>query len=170
MIFTNDNGGEQLSRHGPLAGRKGDAPGGGHPRPVHDPLARAEFPAGQVSALPAMTMDLTATILAAAGTGPPEDAEARRHRPDAHPRRDEARPRTDLVLADRPGRRPASGRPGRGSGSTSVTPGASSCSTSTRISASGATWPNASPGSSPSSAGRWCGGKPRWPDRGRGFP
>jgi arylsulfatase A-like enzyme len=71
VIFTNDNGGEQLSRGTPLRGGKGILLEGGIRVPC---IARwpGRLPAGKVSAVPAVTMDLTATILGAAGAGPPE--------------------------------------------------------------------------------------------------
>jgi arylsulfatase A-like enzyme len=70
VIVTNDNGGERLSRGGPLAGYKGILLEGGIRVPC---VLRwpGRIPAGKESAVPAMTMDLTATILAAAGVSPP---------------------------------------------------------------------------------------------------
>jgi arylsulfatase A-like enzyme len=70
VIFTNDNGGEQLSRHGPLRGHKGILLEGG----IRVPCILAwpgRIPAGKVSKIPAITTDLTATILAAAATRAP---------------------------------------------------------------------------------------------------
>ena len=66
VIFTNDNGGERLSRGEPLRGNKGILLEGGIRVPC---MLRwpGHLPAGKVSALPGITMDLTATILAAAG-------------------------------------------------------------------------------------------------------
>ncbi len=66
VILTNDNGGEQLSRGTPLRGSKGILLEGGIRVPC---MARwpGRLPAGKVSAVVAMTMDLTATILAATG-------------------------------------------------------------------------------------------------------
>lgn len=71
VIVTNDNGGERLSRGGPLSGYKGILLEGGIRVPC---VARwpGRIPAGKVSAVPAMTLDLTATILAAARAKPPE--------------------------------------------------------------------------------------------------
>jgi arylsulfatase A-like enzyme len=71
VIVTNDNGGERLSEPGPLRGFKGIVLEGGIRVPC---IARwpGRLPAGKVSAVPAMTVDLTATILAAAGASPPE--------------------------------------------------------------------------------------------------
>lgn len=70
VIFTNDNGGERLSRNAPLFHRKGTLWEGGIRVPC---LLRwpARLPAGVSSGVPAMTMDMTATILAATGTAPP---------------------------------------------------------------------------------------------------
>jgi arylsulfatase A-like enzyme len=70
VIFTNDNGGEWLSRNAPLFHRKGTLWEGG----IRVPLIMrwpGELPAGKTSAQVAITMDLTASILAAAGTTPP---------------------------------------------------------------------------------------------------
>jgi arylsulfatase A-like enzyme len=71
VIVTNDNGGERLSRSGPLAGYKGILLEGGIRVPcvIYWP---GKVPVGKVSELPGMTMDLTATILAAAGAKIPE--------------------------------------------------------------------------------------------------
>jgi arylsulfatase A len=71
VILTNDNGGEQLSRGTPLRGNKGILLEGGIRVPC---IFRwpGRLPAGKVSANPAITMDLTATILSAAGAKPPE--------------------------------------------------------------------------------------------------
>jgi arylsulfatase A-like enzyme len=66
VIFTNDNGGEWLSRGGPLFHRKGSVWEGGIRVPA---LVRwpGHIPAGRVSHQAGMTMDLTASILAVAG-------------------------------------------------------------------------------------------------------
>jgi arylsulfatase A-like enzyme len=74
VIFTDDNGGERLSEHGPLRGFKGIVLEGGIRVPC---IARwpGRLPEGKVSAVPAMTVDLTATILTAAGASPPEGRE-----------------------------------------------------------------------------------------------
>ena len=72
VIFTNDNGGEWLSHGGPLFHRKGSVWEGGIRVPA---IVRwpARLPAGRVSPQVGITMDLTASILAAAGaTVPPE--------------------------------------------------------------------------------------------------
>jgi arylsulfatase A-like enzyme len=74
VIFTNDNGGERLSDNGPLFHGKYTLWEGGIRVPC---IARQPgvLPAGTTSAQPVITMDLTATILAAAGVRPPADAE-----------------------------------------------------------------------------------------------
>jgi arylsulfatase A-like enzyme len=69
VIFTSDNGGERLSDMGPYFNTKGTLWEGG----IHVPcLARwpAALPKGKVSNQVAITMDWTATILAAAGVKP----------------------------------------------------------------------------------------------------
>lgn len=69
VIFTSDNGGERLSDMGPYFNTKGTLWEGG----IHVPgLARwpAALPKGKVSNQVAITMDWTATILAAAGIKP----------------------------------------------------------------------------------------------------
>ncbi len=76
VIFTNDNGGEWLSRNAPFFHRKGTLWEGG----IRVPLILrwpGVLPAGKVSAQPAITMDLTASILAATGARIPVD-----YRPD----------------------------------------------------------------------------------------
>ncbi len=76
VIFTNDNGGEWLSRNAPFFHRKGTLWEGG----IRVPLVLrwpGVLPAGKVSAQPAITMDLTASILAATGARIPVD-----YRPD----------------------------------------------------------------------------------------
>jgi len=66
VIFTSDNGGEWLSRMGPLFQRKGSLYEGGIRVPC---ILRwpGKLKAGTTSAQVAITMDLTATIVAAAG-------------------------------------------------------------------------------------------------------
>ena len=73
VIFTNDNGGEWLSHGGPLFHHKGSVWEGGIRVPA---LVRwpARIPPNQVSAQVGITMDFTATILAAAGSAPPAAA------------------------------------------------------------------------------------------------
>ncbi|HEY5619007.1 MAG TPA: sulfatase-like hydrolase/transferase [Vicinamibacterales bacterium] len=74
VIFTNDNGGEWLSRNTPLFHHKGSVWEGGIRVPA---ILRwpGRIPAGRVSRQVGITMDLTASILAAAGN--PDAAEAR---------------------------------------------------------------------------------------------
>ena len=71
VIFTSDNGGERFSNNWPFSGAKMDLLEGG----IRVPLL-VRWPgvvrAGQVSALPNLTMDWTATMLAAAGVQVPE--------------------------------------------------------------------------------------------------
>lgn len=76
VIFTNDNGGEWLSRNAPLFHRKGTLWEGGLRVPL---ILRwpGELPAGKVSRQVAITMDVTASILAATGAHPPAS-----YRPD----------------------------------------------------------------------------------------
>jgi arylsulfatase A-like enzyme len=74
VVFTNDNGGEWLSRNAPLFHRKGTVWEGG----VRVPLLMrwpGRLPAGQTVRQVGIIQDLTATILAA--TGSPVPAEAR---------------------------------------------------------------------------------------------
>jgi arylsulfatase A len=70
VVFTNDNGGEWLSRNAPLFHRKGTLWEGG----IRVPLILrwpGELPPGKISRQVAITMDITASILAATGTRPP---------------------------------------------------------------------------------------------------
>jgi arylsulfatase A len=72
VIFTNDNGGEWLSRNAPLYHRKATLWEGG----IRVPLILrwpGTLPAGKTSAQVAMTMDLTASILAVTGSRAPPD-------------------------------------------------------------------------------------------------
>jgi arylsulfatase A-like enzyme len=73
VIFTNDNGGEWLSRNAPLFHRKDTLWEGGIRVPA---IFRwpGHIPPGQTSAQAGITMDLTATILAAANASVPPDA------------------------------------------------------------------------------------------------
>lgn len=73
FIFTNDNGGEWLSRNAPLFHRKDTLWEGGIRVPAifHWP---GRLPAGATSDQAGITMDLTATILAAAGCPVPAEA------------------------------------------------------------------------------------------------
>jgi arylsulfatase A-like enzyme len=70
VVFTSDNGGEWLSRNAPLFNRKSTLWEGGIRVPA---LLRwpAQLPAGAVSKQVGITMDLTASFLAAAGVTPP---------------------------------------------------------------------------------------------------
>ena len=71
VIFTSDNGGERLSRNAPFFNHKATLWEGGIRVPC---LIRwpGQLPAGKTSGQAAITMDLSATILAATGTVPPE--------------------------------------------------------------------------------------------------
>jgi len=73
VIFTNDNGGEWLSRNTPLFQNKGTVWEGGIRVPT---IIRwpGRIPAGRVSGQVGITMDLTASILAATGTPVPTEA------------------------------------------------------------------------------------------------
>ncbi|MDA8523722.1 sulfatase family protein [Acidovorax sp. NCPPB 4044] len=66
VVFTSDNGGERFSNNWPFVGQKMDLLEGGIRVPL---LARwpARIAAGSVSDTPSLTMDWTATFLAAAG-------------------------------------------------------------------------------------------------------
>jgi len=70
VIFTNDNGGEWLSRNAPLRDRKSTLWEGGIRVPM---ILRwpGALPSNRTSAQVAITMDLTATILALSGTAVP---------------------------------------------------------------------------------------------------
>lgn len=71
LVFTNDNGGERYSDNGPFAQRKGTLWEGGIRVPC---LLRwpGHVAAGTLSRQPAISMDLTATVLAACGVKPQE--------------------------------------------------------------------------------------------------
>ena len=73
VIFTNDNGGEWLSRNLPFFNRKNSVYEGGIRVPA---VMRwpGHVPAGAVTKQVGITMDLTATILAVAGAAVPADA------------------------------------------------------------------------------------------------
>lgn len=73
VIFTNDNGGEWMSRNAPLFHYKGTVWEGGIRVPAIMRWPGHVLPA-KVSAQPGITMDLTATILAATGTPGPQGA------------------------------------------------------------------------------------------------
>jgi arylsulfatase A len=72
VIFTNDNGGEWLSNAGPLFNRKSSVWEGGIRVPA---LIRwpATLPAGKTSLQVGITMDLTASVLAATSSAVPAD-------------------------------------------------------------------------------------------------
>lgn len=72
VIFTNDNGGEWLSRNAPLFEYKGSVWEGGIRVPA---IVRwpGHVPTGKVSGQVGITMDLTASILAATGTPVPKE-------------------------------------------------------------------------------------------------
>jgi arylsulfatase A-like enzyme len=69
VIFTSDNGGERFSYQWPFSGQKGDLREGGIRVPA---IMRwpGTIPARRVTSQMAITMDWSATILAAAGTQP----------------------------------------------------------------------------------------------------
>lgn len=69
VIFTSDNGGERFSYHWPFRGQKMDVYEGGLRVPA---IVRwsGVTPAGKVSDQPVITMDWTATMVAAAGASP----------------------------------------------------------------------------------------------------
>jgi arylsulfatase A-like enzyme len=72
VVFTSDNGGERFSDTWPLVGKKMDLLEGGIRVPY---LARwpERIRAGTITAQPSITMDWTATLLAAAGVSPHRD-------------------------------------------------------------------------------------------------
>lgn len=67
IIFSSDNGGERFSDNGPLFNHKTTLWEGGIRVPCLMRWPDGGLPAGKISNQPAITMDLTATILAAAG-------------------------------------------------------------------------------------------------------
>lgn len=67
IICTDDNGGERFSDNGPLFNHKTTLWEGGIRVPCVMRWPDGGLPAGKVSAQPAITMDLTVTIMAAAG-------------------------------------------------------------------------------------------------------
>ncbi len=95
VIFTNDNGGEWLSRNDPLFHRKWTLWEGGIRVPT---IMRwpGRIPAGTVTGQVGITMDLSATILAAAGV--PVPAEARLEGIDLLPIVTRAAPPVDRTL------------------------------------------------------------------------
>ncbi|MDF1811935.1 MAG: sulfatase-like hydrolase/transferase [Verrucomicrobiales bacterium] len=73
IIFTSDNGGERFSDNGPLFNHKTTAWEGGIRVPCLIRWPDGGIPAGKVVTQAGITMDLTATILAAAGIELPAD-------------------------------------------------------------------------------------------------
>jgi len=73
IIFTSDNGGERFSDNGPFFNKKTTLWEGGIRVPCLLRWPAGKLPKGSVSHQPAITMDLTATILAAAGVNPSPD-------------------------------------------------------------------------------------------------
>lgn len=69
VMFCSDNGGERWSKNWPFVGEKGDLTEGGIRVPFILRWPEA-VSSGQVSDQPNITMDWTATLLDAAGTGP----------------------------------------------------------------------------------------------------
>jgi len=74
VVFTNDNGGEWLSRNTPLFNRKGTVWEGGIRVPAIMTWPGV-IPAGRVTDQVGITMDVTATILAITGASVPGDLE-----------------------------------------------------------------------------------------------
>jgi arylsulfatase A-like enzyme len=74
LVFTNDNGGEWLSRNAPLFNRKFTLYEGGIRVPGDHSLARARAGRRVSRRRSAITMDLSATFLAAAACHAPADA------------------------------------------------------------------------------------------------
>jgi arylsulfatase A-like enzyme len=72
IVFTSDNGGERFSNNWPFVGGKMDLLEGGIRVPLiaHWPQGIAAKSTGQVSSAVNLTMDWTATLLAAAGVAP----------------------------------------------------------------------------------------------------
>jgi len=95
VIFTNDNGGEWLSRNAPLFHRKQSVWEGGIRVPA---ILRwpGRIPAGRTSSQVGIVMDLTATILAA--TGSPVPADARLEGTDLVPLLQDGRGRLERTL------------------------------------------------------------------------
>ena len=74
IVFSSDNGGERWASNLPLFHHKATLWEGG----IRVPCVMcwpAKLPAGKVISQPAITMDLTATFIAAAGASPPKDYE-----------------------------------------------------------------------------------------------
>ena len=124
VIFTNDNGGEWLSRNAPLFHRKDTVWEGGIRVPA---IFRwpAAFPPGKTSRQVGIVMDLTATILAATGSAGARRGAARGHRTAADARRTAPRRRADAVLPHHAPARRSSAPCGRATGNC--------CSTATNL-------------------------------------
>ncbi|MCP5539042.1 MAG: sulfatase-like hydrolase/transferase [Akkermansiaceae bacterium] len=73
ILFTSDNGGERFSDNGPLFNHKTTLWEGGIRVPCLMRWPAGGLPAGKVSSQMAITMDLSVTILAAAGLSPSKD-------------------------------------------------------------------------------------------------
>jgi arylsulfatase A-like enzyme len=75
IIFTSDNGGERFSNNWPFVGGKMDLMEGGIRVPLiaHWPHGIGAASQGQVSTVTNLTMDWTATLLAAAGVNAPSN-------------------------------------------------------------------------------------------------
>lgn len=111
VLFTNDNGGERLSDNTPFFHGKHTLYEGGLRVPG---IARwpSQLPGGQTSSAPAMTMDLTATILAATGTTPAQPLDGINLLPILQGRQ-AAPARTLCWRTNQPGRRQWAARRGR---------------------------------------------------------
>lgn len=109
VIFTNDNGGERLSDNRPFAHRKATLWEGGIRVPgiVRWPGVAA---AGKVSAQPAASMDLAATVLDAAGVDAPANLDGKSLR--THLTTGAMEPRTYCWRINRPNRRQQAVRKG----------------------------------------------------------
>ena len=107
VIFTNDNGGEWLSHGGPLFHHKGSVWEGGIRVPA---IVRwpGRIPAGTVTTQVGITMDLSASILAATGT--PVPPEARLEGMNLFPVLEAQAPVIERTLFWRVGRAAAAGR------------------------------------------------------------
>ncbi len=136
VIFTNDNGGEWLSRNTPLFHHKGTVWEGGIRVPA---IFRwpGRIPPGGVSGQVGITMDLTASILAATGT--PVPAEARLEGINLFPVLEGRVPEIERTLFWRVTGASRNKRSARATGSCSTTAEGRCCSTSARISANATT-------------------------------
>ena len=73
FVLSSDNGGERLFGQRAAVQPQADAVGRRHPRALPDALAGEAAARARSSSQPAITMDLTATFLAAAGAEPAAD-------------------------------------------------------------------------------------------------